>query len=576
MAFFVILIYNEIMGDINRIIQKLKTRKKLILTIFLVVFVVYVFSFARVSPLLTIPYYIWVSWGGYSALLAIWALSIKDRIIERDVRRYSLAMAFLMIFFVTVRSIKWEIGGIYPLIGQLSWYMYYIPHILLPLLLFLIALSIDKKLYARYRQLVRWFFLIAGILITVILTNSVHQIIFKIIKWESDYDVIKYQPYAYSIVIWLVFFIGGTVTLLIIKSKLPHTNKRIVLPLFVILFYVIYLVLYSFNPSSSGVGFVEFMVTECLVYIALIESLIYVGLIPSNSNYQQLFENSPIPMMILDDSGAVLCKSNTAPMINSVNYQLMADGEQCDIDNWRLSLKQLNEGRVLWLDDMTDINNKIKEIEVINKALLQENDLLKDEIILGKKEIVLREKDRIYNSIEQAIYDKRALINKMIKELSDDEITRRVTLMRVSLIGAYIKRMSNIILLEEMYDNINAIELQNAITESLFSYRLKNEATQSKHYVDFMLSSKLLKMLYACFENELEYYFERNASVEVFWSGHNNQFELIWQFRGHDLKPYCDSLQFVEQLKLYNVRFERSVMAEAIAMHFYIVEAVTV
>ncbi len=564
------------MNGNHGILKQLKIHKKLIASITLAVSVILFFSLTRVFTSYQMPHYTLTSGISYILLLIFWALSIKDRIIERDVRRYSLAMAFLMIFFVIIRTLKWGQDGSHPSIEQFYWYLYYIPHILLPLFLFLIALSIDKKLYSRYQRLIRWLFFVAGGLILFVLTNGLHQKFVKIIEWEANYDVVAYQPYVLLIVIWIVSLAGGTIALLISKSKLPHTNKRIVLPLFVILFYAVYSVLYKINPTRTGVGVVELMVAECTVYIALIESLLYVRLIPSNSNYQELFENSPIPMIIFDQCGTVLCKSNTAPSLESIDYHQLGDGEQYDVDNSRLRLKQIEAGSVLWLDDITDINTKIKEIEEINQALLQENDLLRDEILLGKKEITFREKDRIYNAIEQALADKRALVNQMIETLPTDEVTQRATLMRVCLIGAFIKRMSNIILLEEMYNNISAIELQNAITESLFSYRLKNRASHSKHYIDFTMPAKLLKMLYTQFEDELEYYLDLAADVEVIWLKQNDQFELTWRFSGDDIQLYPNNEQFVEQLELSDVKFENRVMVGAVEKRFYIKETATI
>ncbi len=561
-AFFVILFYNVIMNDRHSFLSQLLVHKKLILTIFFVSFVVYIFSFARVSPLLTIPYYIWVSCFSYVSLLAIWAIAIKNRIIERDVRRHSMTMAILMIFFVLVRSIKWEFGYL-TLIAQLAWYMYYIPHILLPLYLFLIALSLDKKLYAFYQIIIKWLFFLAGCLIALILSNSFHQKIFKIVEWGSSSEVIKYQPLSYSIALWIGVLIISTIAILIAKSKLPHTRERVVLPLIVIAVYIVYLVLYSFNPTSNGVGFVEFMVTECLVYIALVESLIFVGLIPSNSHYRELFKNSPIPMIISDEN-CVLYKSDSASGIDIKSCMRISDGEHCDINEWRLSAKKIQDGHIYWLNDMSDINEKIKEIEIINQALSQETDLLRDEILLKKKEIILREKDAIYNAIERAISGKRLLVNKIIETLSEAPDARRLALMRVCLIGAYIKRMSNIVLLEEMYENINAIELQNAIVESLFSYRLKNEATHSQHFVNCTLSGKALKAIYAHFEDELEHYFDYGADIEVLWRKKDKRFELTWFFRAANLTPYALNSNFGEQLKTFGVHHTHCIASDEI------------
>ncbi len=554
------------------ILQWPLAHKKMLLTILFVCFVVYFFSLARVNSQLHIPNSALFSGISYSALLSIWTLSVKKRIIERDMRYYCLAMALLMVFFVVVRTVKWVLCR-FPTVAQLSWYMYYIPHILLPFFLFLIALSFDKKLALRCRHITKWLSFLAVCLIALILTNYFHQRVFKIIEWTPNYDVIKYQPLAVLIALWLCAFISLTIALLITKSKLPHTNRRIVMPLFVVLAYALYLALYSIDPSTEGVGFVEFMVMECLFYISLIESLIYVGLIPSNSNYRTLFENSPIPIAIVDRDNRLLCKSNAEPSIDAQLSWQLVKGEQRDIGDWRLCSKKIDGGRVLWLDDISDTNAKISKIDALNRALSQETNLLRDELLLAKKEISLRQKDRIYHSIERAICEKRDRISNMIETLPNEPSAARATLMHICLVGAFIKRMSNIILLEELYGDINAIELQNAIAESLMSYRLKNAATHSQQFVDFAMSGKRLKLIYAYFESELEYYFEHDADLAVSWHKKNNCFELTWCFSAANLSVRPEDGDLRAQLSAVAICPTRHVTVDQVEVSISVDEA---
>ncbi len=556
-------------GAKMNLLKQLKTNFKSMIAIILAAAIVFVLSLARVSRHLTIPNYIWVSCFSYILLLVLWGFSIADRIIEQTVRRYCLAIAFLLNFFVAVRSIKWTVED-NPLVEQFFWYMYYVPHILLPLLLFLIALSFDKKLYARYRPLIGSLFVAAGTLIIAVLTNSFHQQIFKIIEWSSSYDVIDYQPGFLMIVVWLALFFGITIVLLVRNSKLPHTNRRILLPLIVIIFYTVYAALYSVNPSPSGVGFIELMVMVCLVYISLIESLIYVGLIPSNSHYRLLFKNSSLPMMIVDDNYDVLCQTKSAIPLQKKDYWQMQDGDQRDMGDWRLCLKSLTKGYVLWSDDMHDINQQIREIEAINRELLVETELLRNEILLEKKEIALREKEHIYNEIERAIADKRQAVNQLIEHLPQQQAARRHSLMRVCLLGAYIKRTSNIVLLKQLYENMNALELENAIIESLANYRLKNKATHSGEYVDFMLSGALVQIVYQHLEDELEYYFDNDAQLVINWCEVEDTFELTWTFCATQLEPFTENSQYVEQAKKLGARFGGTVNSSSATVKYHL------
>ncbi len=558
----------KVMITIAGVLKHLKANIKLLLAIALVSGVVFIFSWARVTPYLTIPNYAWVSWFGYVVLLLLWALSIADRIIERVVRRYCLSIAGLMMLFVTFRSIKWSIEN-NPQLEQLMWYAYYIPHILAPLILFLIALSIEKKLYMRYRSYIYWLFAAAIGLIVIVLTNNYHQIIFKIIEWSESYDVVEYQLGFWIIAAWLSLFFIMTIILLIRNSKLPHTNRRIVLPLFVIFCYVVYVAFYMINPAPNGVGFVELMVTVCLIYVSLIESLVHVGLIPSNSNYQMLFENSAIPMIIVDEDYETLCRTKVQLPVDKSLYHQMSDGDQCDLGDDRLRFKRLSSGAVLWLDDMRDINRQIRQIEVTNRNLLIENELLQNDILLAKKEITLREKEHIYSEIENVIADKRTIVKQRIATLPFDQLGRRESLLYICLIGAYIKRMSNIILLKQLYDDVNALELENAILESMVSYRLKNTVIHHARYVDFVLPGELLQIVYRHFEDELEHYFVAGAALTVDWCERDGQFHLTWQFRGDAIEPFANSDYFFNLTARYGAHFNRTIEPNVVSTHYY-------
>ena len=69
------------------------------------------------------------------SLLINWCVSLKQRIMNAQVRRNLVAVSILMIFWLTAKVIKYEfIADRTFWLGRYIWYSYYIPMIMIPLL----------------------------------------------------------------------------------------------------------------------------------------------------------------------------------------------------------------------------------------------------------------------------------------------------------------------------------------------------------------------------------------------------------------------------------------------------------
>ena len=82
----------------------------------------------------------------YIGIFTAWGLSLRNRIIQTQVRRYMTAAAVLMVFWFVVRTLKYNFIPVasHPDLVRYIWYMYYLPMIFIPTLAVLIALSIGR------------------------------------------------------------------------------------------------------------------------------------------------------------------------------------------------------------------------------------------------------------------------------------------------------------------------------------------------------------------------------------------------------------------------------------------------
>ncbi len=519
-------------------ISYIKRNRFVLVQVFIAVFIVLLFSFARFS---SFPFRVnsLVSGIVYLLMVSFWAISINRRIIDKVIKRNVAYISILLIFLIVLRTLKWWIDWI-PLVEQLLWYLYYIPILYIPLFLFIIALSLNKRMYRQYKFIVKYIYVLNAVLALFIVSNSMHQKVFKIIEWNMHSDVVEHQFFFYIIAIWLIIEFIVTMTLLLKNSKLPNMVNRAMAPNVVIVLYLVYNAFYLIDSSKYGAGFVEFTVAYCIASIAIIESLEITGLIPSNYKYLELFRNSEIPMMILDENYDVKLSSKIGTGLSKETYCKMSDGSVLDSGNTRINMKAIGGGYILWLDDIEKIKKRNDEIKKANEVLLLENELLEEEISLSKKELAIHKKEKIYQNIQAHILEKREEVDHLINDLAKDKKNK---LMRICLIGSYIKRMSNMVLLDELYGFINAIELQNAILESLLNFKMKHEVSNSEGFIDFNMKSAIAKIIYQFFEDKLEYYFDIDCSLSIQCFYEDNCFNITWCFESSEVdRTNYDSL----------------------------------
>ena len=66
-------------------------------------------------------------------VLVAWCVSIRNRILNKQIRRYLIWVGILMIFWLTIRIVKWRFLSATDPVGRYLWYAYYIPMIMIPL-----------------------------------------------------------------------------------------------------------------------------------------------------------------------------------------------------------------------------------------------------------------------------------------------------------------------------------------------------------------------------------------------------------------------------------------------------------
>ena len=397
-----------------------------------------------------------------------WCTSVRTRIINKQVRHYLIAVGILLAFWLILRTCKWEFiaqNGTH--LGRYLWYAYYIPIVFVPLLGVFIIDHIGKTENYKTPNSLKYMYIPAAFLVTAVFANDLHNLVFSFPGGyqNSESDCIYHILY-YVTMAWFIFLGIYFVVMLIKKSRVPGSRSFQKLPAVILGISIIFWIMYCMHIVGGDLAAID-----CIMIIALLESAIQSGLIPSNTNYYELFRNSTVSAQIVDTDYQPCMVSGTATALNE-DVMRSAEAEPVDLGDTILHSKAITGGHVLWQDDVKQINDLIEQLRDTQERLGEKNELLKAELELKENRARTEEKSRLYDRIAKEVAVQLAKAEKLLKLAETDPKQTKSVIAKVSVICAYIKRHGNLLMLGEEGNIIPAIELEYCIRESLDNLRL--------------------------------------------------------------------------------------------------------
>lgn len=404
------------------------------------------------------------------ALYAAWGISLRQRLVSGPIRRYLSISANLIVFWILIRTVKYQYLVRNSAFGRYIWYLYYLPLLFLPLLTLLVSECIWKpegfRLPERYRVLIA----IPAALLLAILTNDVHQLAFAFPSGPAQSQTV----YTHGIVYWLaaawiviVELIG--LLKLIRKSKVPGSGV-IWQPLAVLAAAVLYaaLILYP-NPQIRSIV-LPLPDSMCFFTVAIWETCILCHLIPSNTEYGALFNASTLSAQIMDRRYQVRYASENAPEVSGkMAAQAALEPVRLDADHL-LKSGTISGGQVLYVADVSAINAKLQDLRETGGELAGRNELLQAEIRQKQKLVQVSEQNRLYDKMSEIAAPQITRIRRLLQE--DSAQNRAAKLGEICVIGSYVKRRSNLSLIAEKERTAPAEELERCLRESIENLRL--------------------------------------------------------------------------------------------------------
>ena len=453
----------------------------------------------------------------YIMLFAAWGISVCRRIIQPQVRRYLTAISALMVFWVTARTLR-HLFAETPWTLRHLWYLYYLPMLFIPLLALFVALSLGKPDNFRLPKWTALLYIPTAALLLLVLTNDLHQLVFRFpedaVVWMNEY---RYGIVYFPVVGWMVLCALTALVIMLVKCRVPNSRKVLVLPFVPVVLSVIYGALYIFQLPWLRLIAGDVTVVFCLLIAATLESCIQCGLIQSNTHYRELFDASTVGAQITDPEYHVVLSSRAA---QEVNIETLRQTQQAPVmleGGIRLSGAPIKNGYVIWTEDVSPLIRVLNDLEEAKENLQDNKDILEEEHAVKEREAHIAEQERLYHIIQRDTAKQILLMDEMIEQAenagSDEE--RRHILKKMLVIGAYLKRRSNLVFLSDKDSMLEATELELSIGESINNLETFGVTCGFISELTGLILSMNVIAMYDVFEEIAERSLDRMSSILV-------------------------------------------------------------
>lgn len=440
----------------------------------------------------------------YIGLLAAWGISVQTRIIQTQVRWYLLVIAGLMLLWLTLRTVKYN--TYHMTAERFLWYGYYLPMLFIPVLAVLVALSLGKPENYRLPKWTHFLYLPSALLFLLVLTNDLHQLVFFFptgVLSTREYD---YGIGYYVVLAWMVLCAAAALVIILAKCRIPQSRRYLWLPVVPFALALGYCAAYIKGVYWVWLLAGDLTVSMCLIITAIFESCIQCSLIQSNTHYAELFHASTIGALITDRDFSVACAAENARSVDSQTLMAAAESPVVTADGIRISEAPIRWGHVFWEDDISPMLAVLKELDDTREELQSYGSILQAENAQKARRKKLEEQERLYRAMQEKAAAPAVRLSNLAKTLQgvQDADAARFLLWKMTVIGAYLKRCSNLIFLADRDGMVPVSEVALCLNESMDNLRLHVRRCASRLDFEGELRLETAAALYDFFEAAIE------------------------------------------------------------------------
>ncbi len=456
---------------LSGILFTVENENEILHSILLYFFLLILCFFAQVNIIPNVFPWRMISSIYFLALGVLLVIYFSERIADRgQLKRWMMFCAWLIVMFMILRAVKYEVFSVESAQARYIWYLYYLPMLYIPLCTFYATLYIDGEEKREFLKIKCLFGIITFFMFLCVMSNDLHQRVFSFqgdfFNWNSEYT----HEFGYFVVIaWSYFLYIVSIIIMFRKCRLSGGKKRwwvMIIP-FAIGIAMQLMISFEKMPKINGLMVINFPEAVCFMIALFWECCIRIGLIPTNKGYGELMRISSLALQITDEQGKVIYKSISASDLQD-ECKKNTDVLLLD-DNTELYCEKIPGGYTYWQNDISELNETNKKLEEVRALLAEETELIRLENELKEKQVSIEQRMKLYELInERTITQSKRIADLAEKALEADDIeVRNHNAGIICFFGAYIKRYANLMLLAENEKMMSSAELGMAIAESL-------------------------------------------------------------------------------------------------------------
>ena len=380
------------------------------------------------------------------------------------------ALSWMALLLILLRGVKYSAVSEVGVLARHTWYLYYVPTLLLPLFLFFISLLVSSKDSVHISKTWFWTLALTVVLIALVLTNDLHQLVFGFKpgfeNWDRDYS---HGWLFYVVTFWQYALYFAAIIILVIKCRIVGSRKNvwIIMIPFLIGIAMNTLLLTDSVPMVNGSHLFEF--PEALIFNAavVLECCMQLGLIPTNTGYGKLFRHFSISAQITDRNGTPVYSSHTAVPLTAEQFAA-PDGARVGEHAVQHKMK-IPGGFGFWRDDLTELDRLNEALAEAKEALSQEAEFIRLRGEWQEKQTKIEQRTLVYDTIARRTQRQSQAISRLAEKgrKSADPAVKEECRDRITLFAAYIKRYANLTLLSRQSRVIETGELGLSLSEVL-------------------------------------------------------------------------------------------------------------
>lgn len=454
----------------------------------------------------------------YTSVIFMWRRNMENRMVRAASIRCFQSISYLLVLYLALRTLKYEILLENPVAIRYIRYGYYFCTLNIVHLVFTASLMIGKSEREAIDRRWRFLWIPTELFVALILTNKFHGLAFSL----TAQGVREYRPIFYAVLVYISILAAMTLMFTLKPSFETEAFRmkkfrQILWPIVILILWILYTFFYIFDwepfrPIKLVFPSTEFNILAVLLFI---ESLVFTELLPSNRWYERFATMSALNIGIMDRSGSMMVRPKNGPNVDAALVLRALEHPVAISPDTLIESAAIEGGYSYWFTDLSDFNALKAQLSALNEEMMSENDLLHANNTLREKRAKLEEQEAIRSAIDAKLRPQFQKLGAVIEDLPEEELEFERALKDACVYNVYIKRYANLYLLSKTKSTLPLAELRLAFSESMDYLRLKGVETALDWDVKDELDAALCLEAYELFETIVERHIVGLSAIAV-------------------------------------------------------------